>query len=242
MQRTVLMAFQPWEGGVVRHVCDLAEAMIDRCWRVAILGPTERIERLQRLKETAGSSVQLMDPGMVREPTVVHDLCSLSRILEALRTIQPQVLHVHSSKAGGLGRLAAVLSGWEGRVVYTPHAYAFLGKSRWSVVVSEIERCLQRVGVTIAVSDSERHAAVAAGLDGTRITTIPNGVPVPPWRGLRRGDGRVVVGTAGRMAQQKNPECFLHTAATVCERDTRIHFVWLGDGPFAGGLNRLRAS
>lgn len=73
---------------------------------------------------------------MVTEVSILNDVISVWRLFKLLIQEQPDVVHLHSSKAGVLGRAAAWLmhswmGGWMGarvhaRIFYSPHGFAFL--------------------------------------------------------------------------------------------------------------------
>ena len=59
-----------------------------------------------------------------REIRPARDFGALQQLRQLAREIRPDLIHLHSSKAGALGRLA-----WSGRktpLLYTPHGYSFL--------------------------------------------------------------------------------------------------------------------
>ena len=78
--------------------------------------------------------------------------------MRLIRALQPDIVHCHSSKAGGIGRLAARLCGIR-RIVYTPHAYMFQNvglsdRKKWMYTM--MERMLGRITtLTINVSAGE---------------------------------------------------------------------------------------
>jgi hypothetical protein len=71
---------------------------------------------------------------MVTEVSVFKDAFSVWRLAALLRQEQPDVVHLHSSKAGVLGRVAAWLAGRRLRknthVFYSPHGFAFFKARR----------------------------------------------------------------------------------------------------------------
>src|SRR4029453_18287664 len=65
-----------------------------------------------------GVAVELIE-GLGREIRPLDDLRALLGLLKVVRTFRPHVVHTHASKAGLLGRLAAVA----GRVPVVVHTY-----------------------------------------------------------------------------------------------------------------------
>lgn len=52
------------------------------------------------------------------------DIAAIKELRQIEKDVQPDVIHLHSSVAGGLGRLA--YNGKNNTVVYTPHGYAHI--------------------------------------------------------------------------------------------------------------------
>src|SRR4029453_1189729 len=107
-------------------------------------------------------------------------LVELARVLRGER---PDIVHASSSKAGGLGRLAALLAGGPSRL-FTAHAWGFRARSG---VPSPFYRLADRVmrpltSQTICVSERERAAGVEAHTcDPERTVGIRNAVDIEAW-------------------------------------------------------------
>lgn len=112
----------------------------------------------------------------------------------------------------------------------------------------KVERTLNRLtSATVAVSESEAELlrsrrVVRSG----KLYTIPNGIdPVPqghePGR-LRRQFGIApdapLIGTIGRLVEQKAPLDFVAACQIVHERHPDAQFMQIGDGPLADAVTR----
>lgn len=166
----------------------------------------------------------------------------LARALrQQCRDWRPQHVHLHSSKAGFVGRLA--LRGLQPapRVYYSPHGLSFLDPRR--PVANRVYRWLERWADSAAVQ------AVACGhgegrlleaLTGRRAVVIENPVDesffeVPAWQ-----RGRCTVVTVGRLSRQKAPEVFAAAATELRRHLPHARLVWVGDGD-AGQRHMLEA-
>lgn len=95
----------------------------------------------------------------------------------------PDVVHLHSTFSGVLGRIALILL-WPIRrpkVIYCPHAFSFLmqGSKNKRKLFSFIEKSL--IGITdaiICVSEYERDKAIEYGLPADKLHVVYNGVPI----------------------------------------------------------------
>jgi glycosyltransferase involved in cell wall biosynthesis len=166
----------------------------------------------------AGGVVEVVE--MRREVGVFSDIKSLGRILRLMRLHRPDVVHLHSSKAGALGRIAALacrLSGHRAAVVYTPHAYYYLSQSGWRRRVFQwIERLLScSTDLLMATSASEwERSLVDVGYCTRKICTISNGVSLYEPRARRPDNGGVIdVIFVGRICHQKNIELLARVIA-----------------------------
>jgi glycosyltransferase involved in cell wall biosynthesis len=139
------------------------------------------------------------------------------------------VVHLHSSKSGFLGRVVCRILRIR-NVIYTPNGAPFLvGKTALS---NRLYKVLEQVGArfggtVVCCSQSEWQAYRDLGIDATRIN---NGIrvteaPPPP----RSEGGRFTVITSGRITDQKNPGLF-NAIARYFEEWPAFEFVWVGDG------------
>ena len=90
-----------------------------------------------------------------------RDLLGLIELIALLRRERPELIHVNSSKAAALGRVAALVAGPRARV-FTVHGWAFKAYTgRTAALYRWADRLLAPLTtVTICVSETER----AAGL------------------------------------------------------------------------------
>ncbi|APS35976.1 MULTISPECIES: glycosyltransferase [Serratia] len=94
----------------------------------------------------------------------------------------PHIVHLHSTFAGVLGRIALIML-WPIRrpkVIYCPHAFSFLmqGSEKQQKAFSLVEKAL--TGITdaiICVSEHERDKAIEYGFPAHKLHVIYNGVP-----------------------------------------------------------------
>ncbi len=122
MQKKVLFLITKsnW-GGAQRYVYDLATSLdpLEFLPIVAVGGSGELVTKL----EAAGIRV-IKIPGLQRDISFKKELLSFWQISKILRAERPDVLHVNSSKAGGIGAFLGRLQRVP-RVVYTSHGWAF---------------------------------------------------------------------------------------------------------------------
>lgn len=174
--------------------------------------------------------------GVGREINPWRDAVALWRLMRLLKQQDADIIHLHSSKAGFLGRIAALLLGQTQRVIYTPHGVAFLRQDVANVkqaIFVGLEKFAHACGgKVIACSASE-----AACLRSHNIAAdfINNGVNCTPQvdsladRAATKDAKMVTVTLVGRISAQKNPRWY-NDIASAFVMQPHVRFVWVGGG------------
>ena len=171
----------------------------------------------------------------VRNINLKQDLKAFFELMNILRGIKTvDVLHLHSSKAGFLGRLAAKILGLSDKVVYTSHGASFLRKdvSEWKLKqFIFLERTAAKFGgKVIACSKSEAQEFIKYGINADYIYNGINCKTVNfPNKRKNLKTKSIVIGTIGRITYQKNPSMF-NKIAQYFLSNSKIKFLWIGDG------------
>lgn len=170
-----------------------------------------------------------MDPRMI--------LAGSRDLKKIIREEKPDVIHLNSSMAGIVGRIAAIGSGVP--VLYTPHLFSFLQPSfsrAKRAVYAIAEWMLARLGgAIIGVSESEYRAAKKLTSRSGYINNCVDVIfPAPAPAQHRVGEG-LKAGTSGRILPQKCPQRYAELAKLSKENE----FVWIGDGEMKGVLEGL---
>ncbi len=176
----VLLVSQPIDGGVFKHVSDLANALTGRGHEVVVATPLR--------SRPASLRAEVVPIPMTRGVAVADDTRAISTYVAAIRRVRPDVVHAHSSKAGVVARLARVALP-SVPVIYTPHGYAFVGpfSARSRDVFRLVERALSPLATrVICVCDAEQRLAASVGAR-SRTRVVHNGInvgelpsPMPP--------------------------------------------------------------
>jgi glycosyltransferase involved in cell wall biosynthesis len=185
----------------------------------------------------AGVEVVSWEAGRNPGPAVAPETVRLARILS--RT-GPDVVHLHSSKAGLAGRLAL-----RGRLptVFQPHGWSFeVPSGAFQRVVVAWERFAARwADALVCVSEGEAARGAAAGIDA-RWAVVPTGIDLAAFpaadeharaaaRGrLGLGSRRLVV-CVGRLSRAKGQDVLLDAWPLVRNAVPDAELVLIGDGP-----------
>jgi glycosyltransferase involved in cell wall biosynthesis len=204
-------------------------------------------------------------PGLRREIAPLADLLTLIRLVALLRRERFGLVHVHSAKAGVLGRVAAALCRTP-VIVYTLH-----GRDPWwpapdrsSSDLREVmsrglrtfllaERLLRltthrfvavaptvaRDGVLAGVASAGRIDVAASAVD---LSGIPEDMDPDARAELGGSGGGPLIGTVGRLDAQKAPLDFVRMAAEVAQAHPDARFVMIGDGDLLPATEELAAS
>jgi glycosyltransferase involved in cell wall biosynthesis len=191
----------------------------------------------------------LRSPMMKREIGLA-DVLALGFLVREMRRSRPDILHTHASKAGALGRIAALLAGRKRPrvIVHTFHGHVLTGyfPHRLSALFIAVERVLGRTTTClIAVSEEVRDDLVRLGVAPLeRIVVVPECYDLSPFdvpeeeRRARRTAFRGAIGIpldvavvtiVARIERIKRIDRFLRIAERMARVD-RAHFLVVGDG------------
>lgn len=228
----VLHVSQPVEAGVANVVVALAADQVDRGYDVHVACPTAPglAGRVMGLGATHHAWAAGRNPG----PSVPGETRRLRRVVEE---VDPDLVVLHSAKAGLAGRLA--LRGRR-RTVYVPHAWSFEAVQGAVAVASTAwEAAASRwTDMVVCVSEDERRRGRRAGVT-CPMDVVPNGVDVehrvPHDRATARAGlglpGRPTVVCVGRLARQKGQDLLLAAWPGVVAAVPGAQLVLVGDGP-----------
>lgn len=156
---------------------------------------------------------------------------------EAVDTLNPDIVHAHSSWAGVYSRV----QGLGVPVVYQPHCYASeMSSGLKAAIFYAAERVLGGRTAGVAVL-SPREQFLANRLSpNARHVRVPNTPSLNEKLFQEKVDSREIVLMIGRICKQKDPIHFAEVAREVKRLDPTIHFVWAGDGDYAPGRDALQ--
>lgn len=226
----ILHVTESMGGGVVTFVESIARRQSEAGAEVSVLYAVRPDTPDQEVVgKRIGQHARLL-PAVHGRSGLMRGLGLLRATRQALKSARYDVVHLHSSIAGGVGRVAAV--GQQGATIaYSPHGFAFLreDKSRLSRLITRTaERLLGRMTPLILTSASERDLAISE-VRAKRTALLQSGVPSSsiPEELTRPQTARPRVVMVGRLAYQKAPWRFAHVAR---ELGDIAEFVWIGSG------------
>ncbi|MCK8523321.1 glycosyltransferase [Aquimarina sp. D1M17] len=229
----VLHISETFAAGVYTYIKDINQFFknIDDVESYVIYSGNRKDTDREKFKTDFPESSTLIEVSMTREISPVQDFKSTIALFKQIRKIKPDVIHLHSSKAGVIGRIASKAYP-KAKVYYTPNGYSFLRED-----VSNFKKSLFRTiekwinlifgGVTVACGDTEFDYAQKIG----KALLVRNGVEINSVYKFKehnsnKNESQFVVGTMGRLSPQKNPGLFNDIALKM----PGVKFIWIGDG------------
>ncbi len=241
-------------GGPSRHVINLTACLQKYGYETRLLVGIPESAEGSMLELAHGCGV---DPAIVarldRPVMPLSDFAAFQQIVREIRSFQPHIVHTHTTKAGILGRLAAVLCGVPA-IFHTYHGFIFSGyfSQPVSQLIVGIERFL--AGITdrlitltpsLACELSQR-----LGLNGSRkIETVSLGLNLKKnlevsrrstgWRkSLNLSDKHLLMGIVARLVPVKNHRLLLNALADLAAAMPDLHLAIIGGGELEAGLRQ----
>lgn len=236
----IVQFVEAFGGGVYTYVKDLCNFL--ECQQayfpcqVHLIYSPNRIELDRDLfLEEIHPNVILHEVNMQRSINFTNDRVVIKKTRKIIREIKPDIVHLHSAKAGVIGRLACWNLVPREKVYYSPHGFSFvqqnISKSK-RLFFKSIEYLMPLLfgGTIVASGDTEFELSKKIGKN----ILIRNGVDfeLPNKIFTPISNIRLRVGTVGRLTPQKNPKEFNKIALMLPE----IDFEWIGDGELIGDI------
>lgn len=236
-------------GGAQRYVYDLATALPERGFETTVVSqPGVLLERLSK----AGVRTHALN-GLDRDVRFARDVRTFLTLLALLRKERPDILHLNSSKAGGLGALAGRLAGVP-LVLFTAHGWAFNEPRPWwqriLIRLASWVTVLLCHGV-ITVSEFDRNQGFTLPFSEGKLITIHNGIATTPPESKERLRSELLpqparypafwVGTIAELHRNKGIDLALQALAALKARGTAYTYIVIGEGEERRTLEDLAA-
>lgn len=227
-KKKILYIVEAMGGGVFTYIVDLANELVNEYdMYIAYAVRPQTPANYEDYFDKRIHLIEVMSFGRSIDP--IKDIKSLNEVKAIAKKINPDIIHLHSSKAGAVGRIA--FNGEKVPVFYTPHGYSFLMqnyKPAKRMVFKIIETvCAKRNCTTISCSEGEHQETLKLTKQATYVNNAVN------LNNLQKMLDQVeikehpfTVFTLGRICYQKNPELFNKIAESMPD----VRFLWIGEG------------
>jgi glycosyltransferase involved in cell wall biosynthesis len=246
-------------GGIAYNVSYLSKYLPSEYETLLIGGAEDEGEESALfIPEKMGLKPLIIDE-MKRDVGFKNDYAAYKRIKEIIREFKPDIVHTHASKAGAVGRLAA-LHCKVPVIVHTFHGHVFhsyFGKLKTAfyksiekylakrtdaiIAISEIQK--KELTETFKVCDPEKTHVIPLGFDLARFTENSEEKRKTYRAQYGIADDVLVIGIIGRLAPIKNHELFIDAVEQISQKTSRkLKALIIGDGETRSQLeNYLRS-
>ena len=122
-KKKVLHLVEAMGGGVFTYLAELANGMSDEFDVSIAFGM--RKETPENYEDYFNEGIKLIKvENFTRSLNVVKDIKAYIELRKIVKKEKPDIIHLHSSKAGALGRL--LVGTGKAKMFYTPHGYSCL--------------------------------------------------------------------------------------------------------------------
>lgn len=216
-------------GGITYNVAYLSK-FISPEFETLLIGGAEEEGEESSLHITENLGLKpLIIPELQRAVSFKSDVAAYNRIKQIIKEFKPDIVHTHASKAGAVGRLAAIHCKVP-VIVHTFHGHVFhsyFGKGK-TYLFKSIERYLaQRTHAVIAISEIQKKEltqqfticdpakthVIPLGFDLARFTENTEQKRKEFRAKYNLQDDELAIGIIGRLAPVKNHELFIDAIA-----------------------------
>ena len=228
----ILHVVDPFAAGLATFLKLLTEEMNDN-YHIIVHGERAELAELKDIKKIfPRKQIRFIYwKSVQREINLVKDTFAYIELLYILRRFRhADVVHLHSSKAGFLGRIACRQLKIK-QVIYTPNGAPFLMNNESNIKLNlylKLEKLASFFGgEVICSSASEQKEYLKRGI---KAGYISNGTKISKDSFISNKDySKFRIVTSGRVVDQKNPIFFNEIALSLVNLK-HFEFVWIGSG------------
>lgn len=238
-KKKILYIVESFGSGVFTFLVDLINALDDEYEIVVAYG--ERKETLKNFKDYFSANVRFIKvENFTRSINIKKDLKALKEVKKIIKDEKPNIIHLHSSKAGVIGRIA--ISGRKVKMFYNPHGFSFLkldDSKLKRVIYWLIEKIITIINPKCIIIGCSQGEYEEARKLSKKSICINNGINIEKLNDeTKELNERVIdfkkikICTSGRIGYQKNPVLFNE----ISKNFPNIEFTWIGDGELKNKL------
>lgn len=246
----ILYGLEAAGAGALKHVTYLAARLDSNKFDITIILSDQRHENID------GEMLKLVKAGIkiiilpIKRSIGISDIGMLFRLIFHIRKFKYDIVHAHSSKAGGLFRIAAWLNNVP-KIYYTPHCFYFQGKKRLKQrFFILLEKILGYITTVIIVSENEQRELIRYKIIAPeKALNINNAIDFNDYQQIKEfletrkryglKSESVIVGAIGRLTSQKDWDTYVYAAYEVLKRYPEVEFLIVGEGELYNEIKKL---
>tara|TARA_B100001146_G_scaffold179899_1_gene161877 strand:- start:581 stop:1723 length:1143 start_codon:yes stop_codon:yes gene_type:complete len=204
----------------------------------------ELVERAKKVE-----AVKLFDiPFLGREVSPYRDIRAFLSLYKLFKEEDFTIIHTHSSKAGLLARLAAVLNKTP-IVIHTIHGFAFndfmngLKKNffiylekllaKWTDVIITVSNLNKKKIIDLNIAHENKIKNIYSGID---LSLFTNKRDDEFRKELNLENDHLLLGSVGRLSNQKDPITMIEAFGIISKPFPNAHLALVGDGELKGKI------
>jgi len=204
----------------------------------------ELVERAKKIE-----AVKLFDiPFLCREVSPYRDIRAFLSLYKLFKKEDFTIIHTHSSKAGLLARLAAVLNKTP-ILIHTIHGFAFndfmnrLKKNffiylekvlaMWTDILITVSNLNKKKIIDLNITHENKIKNIYSGIDLNLFTNKRNN---EFRKELNLENNHILLGSVGRLSDQKDPITMIEAFSIISKPFPNAHLVLVGDGELKGKI------
>ena len=250
MKKVLFIITQAEIGGAQKHVIDLASELSKTGeFECAVASePNENFAKILKENGVEFSPIKRLR----RSINPLSDLFAFVEIYNLIKSQKPDIVHLHSSKAGVLGVLAGRMAGVK-KIVFTAHGWVFNEQLPWFkkrlyILISRFTALFQ--DSIICVSEYDKTAALKYKIaPEKKLFVIPNGINVEKLKFLEKEQakkqiqeignwkleiGNFIVGSIANLYKNKAIDVLIEAAREIKNKKENIKneflFLVIGEG------------
>lgn len=223
----IVHVVESFGAGVLSIIVDIANQQVKDGYRVSVVYSL-RAETPKNWSELFDKQIHTHFLPMGRAIHPLRDLYSSYRLSALLRRIGADIVHLHSSKAGAVGRIASLFY-WRAAYFFSPHGLSFLhGRrrvSKWLYIT--LEKLLGLFPARLIACSSSEARRIKKYITSS-VSIVENAVSAESITVKKEVNPILRIGSVGRICPQKDPEKFARIAR-ACKL-LPVEFIWIGAG------------
>lgn len=228
-------------GGVAEYLYMFLKNFKDENFENILIVSEDYKEQLERFKPYT-SNIYIVP--MVREIDLKKDLKSIIEVRKILKQIKPDIIYMHSSKAGAIGRIALVFN-FKAKKLYNAHGWYFNAQisDKKKKIFALIEKILAiKTDRIINISKSEYESALRYKIaPKKKMCIIENGIDFTKFKNNDKNreetrkeynikENETVIGVVGRLSEQKDPMTMIKAFELVHKENKNTRLMYVGSG------------
>lgn len=238
-KKKVLHIVEAFGGGVFTVLCDLINGLSDEF--EVVIAYSLRPQTPKNFKEYFSQKIKFVEvKNFTRSINFEKDIRALKEIRNIVKEEKPDIVHLHSSKAGILGRLG--IHDRRIKMFYNPHGFSFLkldDSKLKRMMYKTIEKGAAFINSKCTIIGCSKGEYEEAKKLNKNAICINNGINIEKLeeetKDLEDKEidyNNLKICIVGRIGFQKNPKVFNE----IAEKFPNLQFTWIGDGELKNEL------